>query len=100
MEDHWKCVTISDALMDADLYTKPSASTPQPSQSDSIDQESILISWDRDWTWIKFPDKPSESVRELMKSAWGARFSGTRQAWYIMEQVAEDTIKLQLAALL
>ena len=46
----------------------------------------IEIRYERDWTWIKFPAKPPESVRRAIKGL-GAQHSRRRCAWYIRERV-------------
>ncbi len=51
------------------------------------------VAHDRDWTWIYFPGKPDEDVREALKSQFGARFSGKRVAWYIQSHVEETALR-------
>lgn len=85
-------LTAGEAMRETSLLdTKPDL----PDAPDKT--EAIEITYDRDWTWIKFPTKPSERVLDLMKSELQARFSRRRMAWYICERVAEDTIRLKLA---
>ncbi len=87
---------VTEALA-VDLSDKPAA-VVVPVDPATVPQEEIEISWDRDWTWIRFPEKPGAAVIELLKREIGARYSGRRGAWYVMEQVSPDTIRLQLAA--
>lgn len=91
----WMSSEIHAALRAADLQDQPA---PQPEVLAPDAQESITVSYDRDWTWIHFDQKPSEATRELMKTQLHARFSGRRSAWYVMEHVDEQTIRVQLAA--
>ena len=60
-------------------------------------QEEIKITWDREWTWITFPAKPSEAVRDMLKNIFKARWSSKREAWYVTETIDETTIRTQLA---
>lgn len=56
----------------------------------------ITVSYERDWTWIAFPDgKPSESILEKLRSV--ARFSRRRVQWYITSKVEETEVKQILA---
>jgi hypothetical protein len=89
----WYAREINDALKNTDFNNRPFP----PTQAQTTPVEEIRVTWDRDWTWITFPKKPSESIRELIKDHFNARFSGKRQAWYITEQIDETTIKAQLA---
>jgi hypothetical protein len=41
----------------------------------------FAVEYERDWTWIKFDNKPAAHVLESLK-AQGAKFSGKRAAWY------------------
>lgn len=52
------------------------------------------ISYDREWTWIHFTDKPAESILECLRKF--ARFSRRRVAWYTTQKLEES----QVAALL
>lgn len=91
--DHWQNQEIRDAL-NVDLSQTPAPQITADPQT--VVPEAVEISWDREWTWIKFPEKPSEKVRELLKNTLSARYSGRREAWYVMEQIDETTIRMQL----
>ena len=92
----WLNHTIHDALSNTSFYLHALPETIAA----TIQTEDITVSWDRDWTWITFPKKPSEAIREMIKSQFSARFSNKRQAWYVTEQVDETTIRAQLAGVL
>lgn len=76
------------------------ATTPAKVEADPqrVQTEDVEISWDRQWTWIKFPKKPSPAVLDLLKDKLSARYSGRRGAWYVMEQLDPQTIRMQIAA--
>lgn len=80
---------MSEALRDTSAAETPKIETPA--------QEEIRVTWDREWTWITFPAKPSEAVRDMLKSIFHARWSNKRGAWYVTETVDETTIRTQLA---
>jgi hypothetical protein len=94
INDHWLGQAVRDAL-NIDVSNSPAVVTVDPQL---VPQEEVSITWDRAWTWIKFPEKPSEAVRDLLKSTLNARYSARRNAWYVTEQIAPDTIRIQLAA--
>lgn len=52
---------------------------------------------DGEWTWIKFPSKPEQSVIEILKNA-GARWSVKRGAWYITKHITAPEIGLETVA--
>jgi hypothetical protein len=54
--------------------------------------EGYTIEHDRDWTWLRFDDKPCEAVREALREQLGAHWGRRRRAWYIKEHVAAETI--------
>lgn len=57
---------------------------------------SYTVSYDRDWTWIKFPGgKPAESILAALRSF--ARFSNRRVAWYITGRLDESDIARRLS---
>ena len=81
--------TMSEALRNTSATE--SATIEEPAQ------EEIKITWDREWTWITFPAKPSEAVRDMLKNIFKARWSSKREAWYVTETIDETTIRTQLA---
>jgi hypothetical protein len=97
--DHWQHEALKDALFNVSaprqLTAKPQA--PKPSNdTPRAEQEAIEISWDRDWTWIKFPANPGPQVCEILKNELHARYSGRRQAWYIAERIDETTVRMRI----
>jgi hypothetical protein len=50
-----------------------------------------IIFLDRNWTWLKFPGKPSEWERDAIKSI-GARWGRKKVAWYIQREVEPSVI--------
>ena len=90
-----------------DEYTRPwerpmsealrDASTTSPAKIEEPQQEEVRVTWDREWTWITFPAKPSEAVRDMLKNIFGARWSNKRGAWYVTETIDETTIRTQIA---
>lgn len=84
--------SIREAL-NVDFSNSPAVITEDPER---VQSEDVEISWDREWTWIRFPEKPSQAVLDLLKQQIGARWSPKRAAWYVAEQVAPDTIRLKL----
>jgi hypothetical protein len=63
--------------------------TEQAAGSDATN--GVEVTHDRDWTWIKFPAKPSEQVRTALK-ALGGRWGRRRGAWYIKRRVEPQTV--------
>ena len=57
-----------------------------------ITDDGYQVEHDRDWTWVRFADKPPEPIREALKDNFGARWSRRRQAWYIRKHVEADAI--------
>jgi hypothetical protein len=64
---------------------------------DTNSNQPFIVEYERDWTWLKFTEKPEESVRETLKSKLGARFSGKRVAWYITSHIEESAIMAVIA---
>jgi len=70
------------------------ARSPQVSQEVAVAQgdAGYQITHERDWTWIAFAAKPDEATRERLK-ALGARFSGRRMAWYVMQHLEAGQVQ-------
>jgi len=63
------------------------ASTEENPQDDgAFDDGGVRIEHERDWTWLFFPEKPAENIREQLKSM-GARWGKNRQGWYFRRRV-------------
>ncbi len=73
---------------DADVATNPAG----PDGSPVTNGKSYQVKHDRDWTWLRFNDKPPESIREVLKACFSARWSHKRQAWYIKQRVDAEII--------
>jgi hypothetical protein len=72
-----------------DHLVKPSAPKSEPKPQPSPEAHAAAdytVTYERDWTWVKFSAKPTESVLSALKNA-GARFSGKRVAWYFTSHV-------------
>jgi|GEM_PF-688594 len=65
------------------------STTSAPAISDA---NGIRVQNERDWTWIFFPDTPSEAIREALRSNFGATFSKRRIGWYITRHVEPDEV--------
>lgn len=94
-ERQWFRSELYKALDETERENKTAPAQELP---EAKEQESIEISYDREWTWIKFPEKPSQEVRDMLTEKMRARWSGRRQAWYVCETVSETEIRIQLAA--
>lgn len=85
----------ANRVTDAILAALASATAPKPEQAAPTTAEvkagDARIEYDRDWTWIYFPGKPAEAVREALKSL-GFRFSGKRVGWYTTEHVPQEQL--------
>lgn len=52
----------------------------------------FTVTYERDWTWVAFEEKPSEKVRDALRTlgaAWGKR----RGAWYFKRHVEVEVIR-------
>jgi len=56
----------------------------------------INLEYDRDWTWLFFPEKPETEVRERLKNM-SARWSNKRQGWYFRRHVDLDELAWMFA---
>jgi hypothetical protein len=85
-------VAVCDAIeAAARLATSPEA------EEDAGEPTPYTVTYDRDWTWVRFPAKPPEAVRTALKGL-GARWSRRRCAWYIRQRVEVATVQATLAA--
>lgn len=66
-----------------------SPSDPDPDQDQVTD---YTVEHERDWTWIKFPSKPDQTIIDKLKSDLAARWSRKRAAWYIRQHVDQVQI--------
>lgn len=65
-----------------------------PAQSIQAGSGSGILTYDREWTWIKFPSKPSDSVLvALGRDGLGGRFSGKKSAWYFNRKVTPEELQ-------
>lgn len=96
----WLKREISEALKNADFYQRPQQAAPAPvTIARNFDGKlTVTVTYDRDWTWIRFPEKPADDVLDLMRNVIKARYSQKRQAWYVTETIDETTIRVQIAA--
>ena len=68
------------------------ASADEIAQDDGVfDTNGIRLEYDRDWTWLFFPEKPNAKVRERLKSI-GARWGKTRKGWYFRQRVEREEL--------
>ncbi|MFH1632990.1 MAG: DUF2958 domain-containing protein, partial [Chloroflexota bacterium] len=83
---------VVDAIEKAATATAAAASPsdihPQKTNA-AVDQ--ITVQHDRDWTWVHFPNKPSESIRDQLRKM-GGKFSSRREAWYFRRPVADEDL--------
>ena len=91
MMNHEQQSLIWKTLTQLNLYKKPEIKSIISTNLES-NSLFITVTHDRDWTWLKFADKPDESTREILKFH-GGRFSGKRVAWYFTEKIEEAQIK-------
>ncbi|MCG3207199.1 MAG: hypothetical protein FOGNACKC_00799 [Anaerolineae bacterium] len=68
----------------------------QPEAPDSVRLEcagqAVMVTHDRDWTWLSFEVAPPQSVIERLADKFGARWSRRRAAWYITETVEFEAL--------
>lgn len=72
------------------------SSPPTPTTFRGNECPRCEVTYDRDWTWIKFGAKPAEAVRTKLK-ALGGRFSRRRTAWYIRQRVELGAINAAIS---
>ena len=51
----------------------------------------VRMEYDRDWTWLFFPGKPADEIRERLKGM-GARWGRKRAGWYFKRQVEQKEL--------
>ena len=49
------------------------------------------LEYDRDWTWLFFPGKPADKIRERLKSM-GARWGRKREGWYFKRRIEREDL--------
>lgn len=74
-------------------YPGTGPATPQasPEPPEAVAGDGYSLTYDRDWTWIKFPAKPADEIRANLDRL-GFRFSGRRMAWYVSRHIEAGTI--------
>jgi len=58
----------------------------QPAVTTPVAAGKVTVEYDRDWTWVFFPSKPSEDIRARMKEM-GGRWSRRYGGWYFMTHI-------------
>lgn len=95
-------LTFEEALaMVASMYgenpkTAPAATNGnhKPANPGSDTVSITKVEFDRNWTWLTFDAKPSETIRDALKKAYPtARYSSKRDAWYIQETVSSQSLR-------
>ena len=51
----------------------------------------VRLEYDRDWTWLFFPEKPAAEIRERL-NGMGARWGRKREGWYFKRQVEQKEL--------
>ena len=87
-------------------YSKGSSYLPFPgypgdggtpaTQIENQQNSAFTVTYDHDWTWINFPEKPADHVLEAMHNLKG-RFSGKRRMWYFTSHLEEEIINAAIA---
>jgi len=54
-------------------------------------ENGVSLTYDRDWSWLFFPEKPAAEIRERLKGM-GARWSDNRQGWYFRRRVEREEL--------
>ena len=62
-----------------------------------IENDSYKVIKSGSWTWLYFPSKPDEKIREKIKQL-GFRFSKKRIAWYLTQPIDENQLQEVLNA--
>jgi hypothetical protein len=74
----WYCLEEPKAITQADK--------PKHEIKETINTDGYTITYEGDWTWIKFTTKPSQPVLDTLRSM-GGRFSAKRMAWYFTQHI-------------
>ena len=51
----------------------------------------VRLEYDRDWTWLFFPEKPAAEIRERL-NGMGARWGRKRAGWYFKRRVEQKEL--------
>ncbi len=67
-------------------------STKNPVEKTSGNGTLDSVTHDRDWTWVKFTEKPEDEVCSALVKQ-GGKFSGKRMAWYFTKHIEAKQIE-------
>jgi hypothetical protein len=56
------------------------------------------VEQERDWTWIKFPNRPTNDILEALRGNLDARWSKKRAGWYITRPLSAAEVAAALGA--
>jgi len=70
--------------------------SPDETPDRNQDENGVRLEYDRDWSWLFFPEKPKADIRERLKSM-GARWSDKRHGWYFRRRVEREYLAWLLA---
>lgn len=69
-------------------YHTPPAEAPRPSPT-PCPREAIRIEYERQWTWLYFPEKPDEATRARL-TQMGGQWGRGRGGWYFKRHIPEE----------
>jgi phospholipid N-methyltransferase len=102
LADHWEelpagtfaeqgtSVNVALLVMTKEAAPEVEATEQEPN---TFDGEGFTLTHDRNWTWIKFTAKPSDTQIAAIKSR-GARWSKRRNAWYVTKTLTAAELGL------